>query len=243
MTYAGERVIFDADSHLMELPDFLARNAERAVLQRMPSLGEIRLSDVGERMRSFEGANGHDPQTVAARVALGDRITRGPKWHDALGAFNGKERGLALDLLGFQRQVVFSSFCATKVFEASDIDVRYAAAAAHNRSMAEFCDADERLLGVALAPLDEPQRALALIGCRLGAQAGRDLDPVAGTRRPFARSPGTRRDLASTGRSPRAVHPPRRQFDPIDPQRMDERRPLGTRNSPRTGGSDRPPRI
>ena len=174
MSYAASAApavaaIFDADSHLMELPDFLERNAAHGDRERLPSLADIRLADVGEKMRSFEGAGGHPPETVAELVALGERITRGPKWHDALGAFNGTERGLALDLMGFQRQVVFSSFCATKIFTARD-DIRYRAAAAHNRSMAEFCDGDKRLIGVALVPLDDPKAALAAIdeALRLG---------------------------------------------------------------------------
>ena len=187
MTYAGERVIYDADSHLMELPDFLTRNAPRAMRERIPSLADIRLADVGNRMRSFEGANGHSAETVAELKALGDRLTRGPKWHDALGAFNGRERGIALDLLGFKRQVVFSSFCATKIFDAPDIDVRYAAAGAHNRSMAEFCDADGRLIGVALVPLDEPSRALELIDEALALGLGAIWIP---SRAPGGRSPG-----------------------------------------------------
>ena len=187
MTYAGERVIYDADSHLMELPDFLARNAPRTMRERIPSLADIRLADVGNRMRSLEGANGHSAETVAELKALGDRLTRGPKWHDALGAFNGKERGIALDLLGFKRQVVFSSFCATKIFDAPDIDVRYAAAGAHNRSMAEFCDADGRLIGVALVPLDEPSRALELIDDALALRLGAIWIP---SRAPGGRSPG-----------------------------------------------------
>ena len=132
MTYAGDRVIYDADSHLMELPDFLARNASQGMRRHIPDLSDIRLADVGDRMRSFEGAQAHSAETVAELTALGDRLTRGPKWHDALGAFNGAERGVALDLLGFKRQVVFSSFCATKIFETPDLTARYAAAAAHN---------------------------------------------------------------------------------------------------------------
>ena len=185
---AGPRVaaIFDADSHLMELPDFLVRNAAHDMRERLPSLNDIRLADVGERMRLFEGAGGHAAETVAELVALGDGITRGPKWHDALGAFNGKERGLALDLLGFRRQVVFSSFCATKIFTAPD-DVRYAAAAAHNRSMAEFCAGDHRLLGVALVPLDEPRQALATIDEALRLGLGAVWIP---SRAPGGRSPG-----------------------------------------------------
>ncbi len=178
--------IFDADSHLMELPDFLARNASQRERGRLPSLADIRLADIGDKMRAFEGAGAHAPETVAELMALGERITRGPKWHDALGAFNGEERGLALDLLGFQRQVVFSSFCATKVFNAPD-DVRYAAAAAHNRSMAEFCAGDSRLIGVALAPLDDPKQALATIDEALRLRLGAVWIP---SHAPGGRSPG-----------------------------------------------------
>lgn len=189
MTYAGDRVIYDADSHLMELPDFLARNTPRSMRDRVPDLSDIRLADVGDRMRSFEGAQAHSAETVAELTALGDRLTRGPKWHDALGAFNGKERGLALDLLGFERQVVFSSFCATKIFGEPDATARHAAAAAHNRSMAEFCagDAGGRLIGVALAPLDEPAEALKLIDEALGMGLGAVWIP---SRAPGGRSPG-----------------------------------------------------
>jgi hypothetical protein len=92
-------------------------------------------------------------------MQLGGNITRGPKWHDALGAFSGAERSLALDLLGFKHQVVFSSFCARLTFEASP-ETRYAIARAHNRAMAEFCGNDRRLIGVAMVPLDDPERAL-----------------------------------------------------------------------------------
>ena len=161
MTYAGERVILDADSHLMELPDFLTRHAVAAFRDRIPSLTALTTG-------SFESGSqydrsGHDPQTRAGLLELGDRLTRGPKWHEALGAFSGSERREALDLLGFQRQVVFSSFCARLIFEATPLDLRYETAAAHNRAMAEFCDHDDRLLGVAMVPLDDPERALAEI--------------------------------------------------------------------------------
>jgi len=180
-------VVLDADSHLMELPDFLSRNVEHAMRDRIPTLDGIRLADVGETMRSYRGATGHAPETVAELLALGDGLTRGPKWHDALGAFNGKERGLALDLLGFGRQVVFSSFCATKVFNEPDPDVRQAAAAAHNRSMAEFCEGDPRLVGVGLAPLDDPDAGLVLIDEALRLGLGAIWIP---SRAPGGRSPG-----------------------------------------------------
>jgi len=157
MSYAGERLIYDADSHLMELPDFLTAHADPGDRDRMPSLGAITTGqfDPGEHV----GKAGHAAETVETLLQLGDRITFGPKWHDALGSFSGAERSMALDLLGFKRQVIFSSFCARPIFEAPVGD-RYAIARAHNRAMAAFTGGDPRLIGVAIVPLDEPEAAL-----------------------------------------------------------------------------------
>ena len=161
MTYAGDRLILDADSHLMELPDFLTRHAVAAVRDLIPALGASTTGnfDIG----SHYDRSGHDDETRSRLLELGDHLTKGPKWHEALGAFSGSERGEALDLLGFRRQVVFSSFCARLIFETEPLGVRYEIAGAHNRAMAEFCDHDDRLLGVAMVPLDDPARALAEI--------------------------------------------------------------------------------
>ncbi|MFI4934917.1 MAG: amidohydrolase family protein [Caulobacterales bacterium] len=160
MSYAGERLIYDADSHLMELPDFLTAHADPAMRDQMPTLGA--LATGGFNPGGHVGKSGHDPATVEKLLALGDQITRGPKWHEALGSFSGAERPLALDLLGFERQVVFSSFCARPIFEAPP-QTRYAIARAHNRAMAAFCQSDRRLIGVAIVPLDEPDLAMAEI--------------------------------------------------------------------------------
>src|SRR6185312_14678343 len=63
---------------------------------------------------------------------------------------------------GFQRQVIFSSFCARPIFEAEP-SARYAIARAHNRAVAEFCAGDKRLIGVAITPLDDVALAMAEI--------------------------------------------------------------------------------
>ena len=151
MTYAGERVIFDADSHLMELPDFLTAYADPARRDDMPLLGSLATGQFNPG--AHIGKVGHEPQTVQTLLELGDRLTHGPKWHDALGSFSGTERGLALDLLGFRRQVIFSSFCARPIFEAEP-QVAYAAARAHNRAVAAFCAGDKRLIA-SLSSLDD----------------------------------------------------------------------------------------
>ena len=161
MTYAGSRTINDADSHLMELPGFLSEHADANVTAALPDLGA--LLEGGQFDPSLHSnKQSHDAKTIAELTALGDNLTKGPKWHDALGAFNGVERGGALDLLGFERQVIFSSFCARLLFEARH-DVRYPALAAHNRAMSAFCDADPRLLGVAMVSLDDVEAARAEI--------------------------------------------------------------------------------
>jgi predicted TIM-barrel fold metal-dependent hydrolase len=184
MSYAGERWIMDADSHLMELPDFLTSHADHADVALMPHLGEITVGQFNPGAHA--GTSGHSPERVAELVQLGDQITRGPKWHEALGSFSGAERATALDMLGFQRQVIFSSFCARPIFEAP-LDRRYAIAKAHNRAVAAFCQGDKRLIGVAIVPLDDPDLALTEIGRALDAGLGAiwiAADP------PGGRSPG-----------------------------------------------------
>ena len=157
MSYAGSRLIHDADSHLMELPDFLTANADPSARHLMPTLGALATGQFNPG--DHVGKIGHAPETVAQLLELGDRITHGPKWHAALGSFSGVERSTALDMLGFQRQVVFSSFCARPIFEAS-AEARYPTARAHNRAMAAFCGGDPRLIGVAIVPLDDVDLAL-----------------------------------------------------------------------------------
>ncbi len=164
------RVTRDADSHLMELPDFLRRGAAARDRDRLPSLVDVGLDIEGIRSAELDGATGHPAAVVEARVALGDALLKGPKWHDALGSFSGAERSRVLDLLGFERQVIFSSFCATALFPMRDRALCDIGCRAHNRSMAAFCDADPRLLGVGLLTLDDPAAALATLeeGIELG---------------------------------------------------------------------------
>ena len=98
---------------------------------------------------------------MAELVALGDGLIAGPKGYYALGAFNKDERRMALDLLGFDQQFVFSTFSAPIAFDpTADLDIRYGATRAHNRAMAEFCSDDPRLIGVALLPLDDPDATI-----------------------------------------------------------------------------------
>jgi len=159
MSYAKGRLIRDADSHIMELPDFL-------VIHGDPSEDLPRIHvDAPRLQQGLEAAalrRAHAPEHVADLVALGDDLIAGPKGYLALGAFNAAERSRALDMLGFSEQLVFATFSAGHAFsEQRPLAARYAIARAHNRAMAEFCASDPRLFGVALLPLDDVTESLA----------------------------------------------------------------------------------
>jgi predicted TIM-barrel fold metal-dependent hydrolase len=184
MTYAGSKRILDADSHLMEWPSFLTEHASSSVAQRLPAIG-------GDATAFGFQTRERAPGEREALVALGDALVRrGPKWHAALGAMDASERSAALDLLGFERQVVYSSFCA-QLFFIEDVELRYAAYQAHNRAVAAFCARDARLCGVALCDLDDPARAEQTLDAALALGLGPIWLPA---RAPAGRPPGHARN-------------------------------------------------
>ena len=180
MTYAGDRRIVDADSHLMEWPGFLTDNVEARFRDDMPVLGGGR--------SGLELGNGERTDDERARLELlgDDLIRKGPKWHAALGAVDPAERSRALDLLGFDAQVIYSSLCAP-LFDIRDRATRRAGYHAHNRAVARFCADDPRLLGVAMCDLDDVDEAIA--DARAAHELGLKLLWLP-ARAPGGRSPG-----------------------------------------------------
>jgi uncharacterized protein len=162
MPYANGRTYLDADSHLMERPDFLRDFADAAVREKLPKINTDQHPDSLDwsGWQSAVEGTGHASAHVDAMVAMGDTLIAGPKGYMALGAFNPDERGQALNQLGFQRQLVFSSYSPVQTLHEGDLSIKYGAAAAHNRAMADFCVGDPRLLGVGMLPLDDPARAV-----------------------------------------------------------------------------------
>src|SRR5258706_9064664 len=153
--------LYDADSHLMELPDFLTAFADPSIRDQLPPIlpyGRLDPSLVG---LPRDGSRAHPSEKVAELKTLGDRILRGPKWYEALGAFNVAERGAVLDMLGIRRQVIFSSFSSGVVFGCKDLEVRYGGVRAFNRAMKAFVADDPRLVGVGLMVFEDPERSVA----------------------------------------------------------------------------------
>jgi uncharacterized protein len=158
MTYADGLAVYDADSHLMELPGWLEEHAEPSERELLRPLHLGAAGALADEAVTRAAARRSDPD--AAR-RLEDRLMTAKGW-SALGAFEPTERSRALDLLGFDRQLVFSTFAATQ-FVGSNIDRAYAGARAHNRAMGAWCADDPRLVGVGFVPLDDPERATAAV--------------------------------------------------------------------------------
>ncbi|HXQ10527.1 MAG TPA: amidohydrolase family protein [Caulobacteraceae bacterium] len=166
MTYApATRAFYDADSHIMELPDFLKAYADPALREAIPEVSYSASIVTDEEVAVIVRQGGrHSPEHVAAQIGLGDKLIESSKEIQALGAFNRDDRTKALDLLGFKKQLVFATHSVAMPFSASsklELGLRYGAARAHNRHMADFCAHDKRLIGVAVVPLDDPALAMA----------------------------------------------------------------------------------
>ncbi|MBV9331291.1 MAG: amidohydrolase family protein, partial [Alphaproteobacteria bacterium] len=165
MTYApAGRALYDADSHIMELPDFLKKFADAEWREQIPEVNYSASIVTDEEVAEIMGRGGrHSDAHLAELRGLGDRLIEQSKEIQALGAFDGRERSQALDMLGFRKQLVFATHSVAMPFSPSSKiapALRYAAARAHNRHMAAFCGVDQRLMGVAIVPLDEPELAI-----------------------------------------------------------------------------------
>jgi predicted TIM-barrel fold metal-dependent hydrolase len=157
MPYSGQLPILDADSHVMELSDFLDDHIDPDQRDRLRRRAMEAFAPLLESAVAGAAARRSDP-AVAERAET--RLLDDKGWL-ALGAFDPGERSRALDLLGFEGQLVFATFAST-MFAGRDVDRLYAGSAAQNRAMVEFCSGDERLYPVAFVPLAEPARAVAL---------------------------------------------------------------------------------
>ncbi len=158
----ASRRYLDADSHIMELPNFLRDHAADDAIDLVPRLSLSGGGKLADALELLDERGGHPQERIDDMVSLGSRLLTGPKGYEALGAFNAAERSQALDQLGYDRQWVFATFSTGEIFSViKDPAAQAASTAAHNRGMAAFCANDDRLIGVGAAVLDDPTQALA----------------------------------------------------------------------------------
>ncbi|MEQ9518675.1 MAG: amidohydrolase family protein [Parvibaculum sp.] len=171
MTYVGNRIIHDADSHLMELADCLDPFFDRKHLQQFHDyagyknhIGKTDWVDEARRIQANEAFRSTFSENIMLR-----------KDREAHGAFIAADRPATLDELGFASQLVFTTLCLGNfgLDQSKEMDLCYAAASAHNRMMADFCTVDRRLLATAYIPLEDFERSSAITkqAIELGAKA------------------------------------------------------------------------
>jgi predicted TIM-barrel fold metal-dependent hydrolase len=166
MSYAQHRKIIDADSHVIELDDFLhavADEEHKDLIPLMSSQKELPVVEAGlARGRELFEKRQKDPETMAKfEEAILDNTKSG--WN-RLGAFDSAERSHALDLFGYSIQWVLPTFSFHQIAHTEDLDVLDAGSRTLNKAMANFCKTDERLKAIGYLPLQlGPEKALAIM--------------------------------------------------------------------------------
>ncbi|MCR9276938.1 MAG: amidohydrolase [Pseudomonadaceae bacterium] len=165
MTYSGERIVYDADSHVMEPREWLNPFLDADLKERLvPLYGRKRnrIDDILDEAKARKG-------NAEAEAKAFENPIAGPKGWLAAGAFDPDERVRVLDDFGFSGQLVFATAALGLARRSEDEGVLYGACHAHNHAMANFCSSDPRLMGVAYVPLDNAERALNEVHAALAA--------------------------------------------------------------------------
>lgn len=168
-----DRTVHDADAHIMEPPTWLRDHADPDIRDRLPTLDlsggselrqtgpvEEQLADLHVTFQKLTQRHGSE----AYRATEADDIML-RKNFAATGSFLAQDRPRALDLLGFESQLLFNTFHNSRLFHwehAGDLPLAYGAARAHNRGMVEFCSVDRRLLPTCYVPLADFEMAAAM---------------------------------------------------------------------------------
>ena len=161
----GDRLVYDADAHLMEREEDFAAYLEADVLKRMPEVAisekDIELNDAifpGWRYTDYSETTSDERLRRAETNLMQDKCYR------ALGAADPSERVHALDMLGVEKQMIFAT-AVPEIFDSkyvssqapADPKLLYGGAQGANRYMADYCKGSDRLISSAYVPLDDPE--------------------------------------------------------------------------------------
>ena len=155
------RPMHDADAHIVEPPDWLLPFADPGIRPRLESYYK---SWAPHRTFLDDALRKHADPEYRAKDAE-EIWLRKNYW--ATGSFLKEDRPEALDLLGFESQLIFNSSHMKELHDAEhgdDIDYAYGIARAQNRALVDFCSVDRRLLPVGYVPLADFDRASAMAG-------------------------------------------------------------------------------
>ncbi len=186
MPYIEDRLVHDADAHIMETPLWLRSYADPRIRER------IELPGYTNELKQ----SGEAPDDPAGLEAVFDRVAASHTSEDflaaeaaeimnrknfaATGSFRKEDRSRAVDLIVVASQLVFNTFYNRRLYDweqGEDVDFAYAVAEAHNRGMSEFCSVDARLLPTFYIPLADFDRTIRMAGDALARGAAALLIP------------------------------------------------------------------
>ncbi len=156
MTYAGNRTIHDADSHVMEPPGTLEKYIEKKHLKDFERLCSYRQNEIG----TYEAALKLQEDEEFRAGAEENLMTR--KRYESYGGYIKEDRSKALDLFGYASQLTFTSTVLSNFDLEHRAEPVLAAATArgHNRMMTDFCSDDPRMLATGIIPMIDPQTSV-----------------------------------------------------------------------------------
>ncbi len=170
MAYAT-RLLHDADSHVYEDFDWLAQYVSADVNDAVPRLWEAsnEVATVGALGARNAAEKHRDPDYRSEDQS--QLMLR--KNFDATGSWIAADRPLALDLLGFQSQLVFDTFASHKAIWTAQTNpsLGVALAEGQRRAMLDWCAVDPRLLPVVVVPLVDRVAAVRLASEAIAAGA------------------------------------------------------------------------
>ena len=152
MVYAHRADIYDADTHMMESPTWLAEFADAKLRPHLTPFGQSNPAALAEAEQALAGfaKRQHNPDLAAEIEA--SFMAMQHKGFEGLGAWDRDERVRVNDLLGFSAHIVFPTAAFDQVQGAQDPEVFGGSVQALNRGLASFCETDARMHPAAYIP-------------------------------------------------------------------------------------------
>jgi predicted TIM-barrel fold metal-dependent hydrolase len=161
-TYAAGRRIVDIDAHILEPKGWLRSYASAAVQDQIPELGEGDSNFNQLLDDSYRDYDQRKNDEIFQSKLASEFMSMPRKGWMSFGGWDVDERRQALDLLGFDCQLIFPTGSFEQIMQ-TPTSVRLEAVRAMNRGIFDFCQ-DPRLLASAYVPFEfGPAIALDLI--------------------------------------------------------------------------------
>ncbi len=153
--YAHRTEINDADTHMMERPDWIASYASEKIRDRLAPFvagNSETMKRVEDALAQFEDRKNDEAKSKQADEEFMQMKYKG--WH-GLGAFDAEERARANALLGFNSYIVFPTPAFDQIIAMRGIDneVYLGGVEALNQGLHDFCSVDPSMFGTAYIPL------------------------------------------------------------------------------------------